>query len=878
MKRFLWRIWVLSIVFSLLCAGAMGVETAEETASDGAEVSYCIIARYDGSQFGDGLSWESLEEIVSAVGFLYPEYVKARFSVLALKQDSTEGITLFSGSIDAGMPVFFPEAMVTVSSVPLEKSIQSANRIVLIGQFSNDECAAFLDACSEEQKWLLITEAQSITEEKIPWISAGSVLSTAKQIYEFFEEDSFPQQLVLETTTLTEYSLAANTEGDLLACHILAEGIQEAESIDPEVWAVFPNYSFYSWKQSVDHTLQLANDGHEKEILICRSFNPYSLDCRMDDNPVWGVKDKPSITVEVRLKPEYEKYAHCIPLTSEEWHAQLYWENRDDEPIGFSQDGMCFFSCLDLSTFVTGEHQLILDVWNERSPSVHWQKIHNLLVENHTPELTSQASAEWVYYLSAPIDPNVPTEIDLSSIFTDDGGAEFLSFSMEPSQTAGVSLAGSLLSVVPEELTQEETLLHIIASDQAGQKSCAYDLRLSRVMLRESLNNGRVVITLNGGEQKGTPLSVCAEYFFTEDVKNYFTVLTEEQQDQFRQMLHPSIQIDGKEPFPLTEMNQVPMSDTAVAYEATYDDILPTGNHTIEFLLSLNNETAPFASETATMEVKNQRPQILFTEESIILEIPGPFFLNQNIETQQTELKLDAVVGVEPLDVITLKATGKTMRLYKINENAYLFTDEDAQDEPVDSIHWDTAGAAPSITIRKTCHGSEEIKIYISDQDGAAPEVSPLILAVEARYRNQHQLFLIFWIAVGLVLALNVSIILVNVLKPRFTSNHQLTVTYDDYHCVLNLHSWKKKGISLQEVLIFSGAPIPDVLPPQLEKVSITPGRREYAAVIRNAKKYGVVVIQDNAEQDRNRILVKAENPVEINLGAKSLLVLVFQY
>ena len=113
----------------------------------------------------------------------------------------------------------------------------------------------------------------------------------------------------------------------------------------------------------------------------------------------------------------------------------------------------------------------------------------------------------------------------------------------------------------------------------------------------------------------------------------------------------------------------------------------------------------------------------------------------------------------------------------------------------------------------------------------------------------------------------------------RFTTDYSkedvLHVVYRHYEADIPAASWKKHGITLQEILIYGGIPIINTLPSKVcRHVTFMPGRRNSHILIRNAKRCHLMITLDGAIQDSNKISIQHTNVVEIHLSDQDILLI----
>lgn len=108
-----------------------------------------------------------------------------------------------------------------------------------------------------------------------------------------------------------------------------------------------------------------------------------------------------------------------------------------------------------------------------------------------------------------------------------------------------------------------------------------------------------------------------------------------------------------------------------------------------------------------------------------------------------------------------------------------------------------------------------------------------------------------------------------------YSKEDVLHVVYRHYEADIPAASWKKHGITLQEILIYGGIPIISALPSKVcRHVTFMPGRRNSRILIRNAKRCHLMITLDGAIQDSNKISIQHTNVVEIHLSDQDILLI----
>ncbi len=572
----------------------------------------------------------------------------------------------------------------------------------------------------------------------------------------------------------------------------------------------------------------------------------------------YSMGDRPLVTASIDLTQGVDE--KTFRFNPGEWTvtAELTDANGTrTQPMAW-QDGV-FAAELDLSGQKT-DLSVRVKAENSRDAGLNLTSAGTvtLTVENDAPALAEDApAADLTLWFDEPGREDADLTLSLADSFTDDGGKEGLTYRLDPADLPGITLDGGTLTVCAAKLAPDgdgKVVFTVTAEDRGG-KTAERTFTLTPIDVMKTLQGGETVLTIDGGGAKDAALTLTGAWKLPEILADYAKAnpLT----------LTGTITFDGVG-LEAERSEEAPYTWTAGVTQAR-----ETGSHTAVFTASLA-DGAELGRAEAAAQTDNANPALKdpFGGTPVQLEVPGPWFLFSDIRKDSVTRPVSDFIGAyEALDVITFTLTSSDpdAGLWE-KDGAYYFMDgESANMKRAESIVWDTSGEAPKLTLRHSVHGTGRAELRARDQDGAEAENSPVRITLTARYHEEDTLILIAAIALGAVQAIILLLVVRQLLKPKFGAEDWLYADYGGCESAFPVASWKKKGLSLREVLIYSGLPVTGELPAQADKVMLMPGRRSGALVLRGVKLLENGVQIDGAAQDRNRI--QAERDTRVNIG-----------
>lgn len=714
----------------------------------------------------------------------------------------------------------------------------------------------------------------------------GSLLEAALDAYQLLERGNFPQICSLEPVENGLIHLVPpENRPQRLNC-IIVEGTPEEQTDS----ALFPRQETADcitvYAGAAVEEEQVIRVGSTTKVLVNRVLEPFQLTVSgLDEKETFSSTERPALTVGMVITDGensafFGETQHWTigSLVGEQQTPETRWASGEDSAPSVT---------LDLTRLTTGDWPVTVTANLDECPGLDYSCVINLQVKNDAPaikeEQTRTPKADW--WLDTPVMPKEETQpavFPLRDCFTDDGGAENLTFHVTP-EADWYSVADGTLTVDLKQIPRDEMqTLTVTAEDSAGQKSEELTFQLTARSVREELKKAKITLIPTVQERI---LSTKYTYQLPESLQSYLDRLGEEQA-AFLADLTPSLTLND-------ESLEVTIPDTWNGLECIYSVAdkgpLPTGSYALTAAVSLRDEGAgestrtediTESTRTEDITVENVGPSLeVANPEQVSLLIPGPLFLQRDVPEaeQQKVYPLGQLIKTEALDKITVTPKEGDMRLFQ-NGSEWLLTDETEEQMPegwkaADQLEWDTTngGEAPTLIIRHRGYGETKQTLEFKDQDDGQAK---LTLTITAIYRNDAMLRLILWIVIGIVAAVIAAAVIRQLLKPRFTPDSKLQVRFGQYKGMLPLVSWGKKGISLTDVLIYTGIPYAGELPPKLNKLMLMPGGNKCGLMLCNAARCDVMVTKDGADQDSNKIRIDSGNEVKIGLEDGSSLIL----
>ena len=873
------------LILLLVYAAVFAVSSFAEQLPD--QVSYYIfISSGNEADFA-----AYLPDVFNAFSFLHPDYVEVKLNIYQapeFNRRTDNCIELFSGTVGgqdgfariksalANLGSTEQSGMVMAAEQILQEVGRQNAKVVFAGSF-NMNGVSYL-----KSKWVPLTNGQPYavlnSNEAQRAAVPGTILirndvpGMAKDLYDQLCKNDYDQMIITEATTANEFS--ALIDSNVRKIRILASSNTYYGSNEP-VYTDGMITLIDIPAEAGQYKLELEDNGQEKKIVINTVYQPFHLGASSleGQKEAYTMSDQIMVTTVIEAR-EGQIIDSFVP---EDWNVKLIMTQEDKDPIAFDMnwDGTAFTYPLALRD-KSGTYNLSVEADNRtrfwlRLPG----EIGQISVKNDPPVMVegTENSKDIVIWADDPLQNENETTVTLRERFADDGPAEDIGFRLEESVSWAEIQSGMLL-LHPEQMSEEASgTLKVAAFDAGGLVSAeAFTINATYYSVEKKIENVAVKMTLTGEENgefhRDTPVKMNVILSFPETLKPYLELLAgKETLNTFLEMIKAEITVNG-ETIPVEATKTEDGSMPELQYELIYDKVRPSGEYTVAFRAVLPEMGDKTVAETEkSLSVIDQVPTLNLDliAASSEKEIPGPLFLNRDIQVADSETTVDIgnLVNNEINDIITVAVSSdrEGMELY-LTETGYYFTDEPEENwEKVDQIIWDTNEVAPALVMRSAKHGKWNVGIDIKDDKENQATGSPLLLEIKNRFHDEELLIIIALSIIGIILLLIIIAIVHQILKPVYTENDILQVSMNSYSSEIVLQSWKKKGMTLRELLIYSAVPVIGMLPEKaLDKVELRAGGKKRRLVIRNAKSAGLQINLDDSLQSSNKICLESSN------------------
>lgn len=915
-----------AILFVLLACFLMGsVSAAAELPPE--QVDYYILFEYndktvntkDGKKlFEQAEHQDVLHALMNVLNFQYPDDVQVNFHVHTVRvlDNEDEANTynvyvnniqqIFSGTLEQSSDLdLLYQALENTS----EHSVKGSEKKTLYRfvQDIDQPNAHFVVVCDMENgknKNILancfgngISHCILNTNEKyvakadnalnVMLFQPGTEFETAYNLFKHFGGDQYVQDVVLHSTANMDYTVSASnaeTQKVLLDSKLMIT-LNEAE--------VFENRNLTQIRNKAtdrDLSLQFESLYDKTHILVVDAFVPFVLNNVSQLQEEYGMKDTVLLECSVDVFDPQKGYRH-IP---EQWEVEAVLLQDQNEFIVkemvYSPEKMCYTASVEL-TEIVGEYDVLFRATQkEENGLVLENTLGKLSVKNNAPRfLEEKNELKREIWVNTPVEIKNDLFVDLTAFYDDDAGKNHLRYAVKEEQHQGfeVSEDGNL-TILPEELNEGISSVTIQVTDKANEVNEEFTVSCERFDGWALLQNGTVSIALQDEEEpiyKDTPLTFNAQYRLPQSAAYYMKRLESEGEEklaEFEKLISASFDITGTNiPATATRGNE----QYTWNFSQTWGQTRNLGEHKASIMVNLG-ENQLSAQDEITFVVENRAPVIqkANAETEYTVDIPIPFALFPQIDVIEKTLSFDELVKSETLDELTInfsevqKPEGESLKLYRCQDDLYCYTNEEHTEwEQIEDavMLWDTAQNAPNVSVRITGYGQWRFDITVKDDTDTGAEGGPLHYTVNVQYYQQQ---LLTYIAIGIIafiVLLIIALIVRQSMKPKYGPEDILHVKYGEYCVDLPLHKWKKKGITLQEILIYGGIPYIRALPAKACKHTILmPGKKKYRYAICDAKASQLMVTVDGALQESNKIPIQEHNTVEIHLNEQDMLLL----
>ncbi len=891
---------VVLVILLLICAAVFAMPSMAEQASDTA--GYYVFIRMGNEADYAG----SLPSILNAFGFLHPDYANVMvhiYKVPSFNQRTDNCIELYSGTagtreslaqIQSALAnlVSTEQSVAGVAAPAIMETVKAeGGKVLFVGSFNTDSINEM------KSKWIpLVREipyAVLNSNQHQIGAAANSILirnddipATVMDLYRMMCANQYDQTVELQATTENAYEAAK------------PENTRQIRILAPANSYYAPEEAFYTDQQMVlitvepqseQYKIELEDNGAEKKIYVSTVYDPYHLNgiALEEQKDSYTMSDRITVKAAVESRPGQTLFT----FVPEEWSFStvLRQEGKEETVLPMTWNGTAFEADISLRD-KSGEYDLAVKASNVIRP---WADLTGeagrINVSNGAPLMKADAeeNKRIIIWLDDPLHNEYETVVPVRDWFTDDGPAEDLTFTLAE-DVPWAEIRDGELHILTDKMGEEASGILQVSATDATQLTSSRSLKVdvSGYSVSKHMPETRASIRISGEEDgafhKDTPVQIETELIFPDIMKPYMDLLSEKGTlDEFLGMIkaaftvnEETLDVNGEK----TEQNDMP----GLRYQTTYEKVRDTGLYTVAFKAVIPEMNELTVSETDTGLSIVDRIPTLNTEgytETIQKEIPGPLILNKDLPASEGELSIDLgkLINTEVNDVITVKLAGKEgMELFR-TDSGYYYTDKPEDGwEKTDGIVWDSREEAPKLTMRSSAHGEWSTEIRVTDDGDNEAKGSPLKVTVKNRFRNEDLLITIALAVIGVIVLLIILAILHQILKPAYYENDVLQVSMNNYSAEIPLQSWKKKGFTLRELLVYSGVPAIGALPAKaMEKVELRAGGKKRRMVIRNAKKTDLQVKVDGVLQGGNRIyLESSNNKAEIVLNEQETITL----
>mgnify|MGYP003361862493 CR=1 FL=1 len=557
-----------------------------------------------------------------------------------------------------------------------------------------------------------------------------------------------------------------------------------------------------------------SDDAMSAEIQVFRwtQYAPYELSL---ESPPETIQKGENLSLRGSIKQS--------PLLSD-WMMEVTWSRGNEgetenysEQIPVDENGN--FSWSKKMT-VSGDMQLWIRGTSQKTGYSTPEQTMTISVKNSPP--TSSVSEE----LSITLWKNselLPSDYvtDLSTLFEDTDnyeGNDVVPLKIEVPGGEGISTSreGMKLHIDLDDAEPGDYTLTAKATDLEGQ-TAEIPIHVRIIDATDALKTGEAKISIDPEQdtpyEKETPLKLSGTYAFSEHGRIYLEATQAAgQEKQLLDMLKgrfTATPFGGEIDAEMTEPEEVD-GKMVIHYLAKDSYLTPKAKGDIGLRFTVGDGIIESPPEKR-LSISNSAPKLKDkAEHRIKLHVPDPLF---GKETVQDKLLLSDYFREEPGDVLDFTITDKTGRLYlyKDGEAGYLLTDvQHGQYAVAEKITWDTEQGAPIVQFALSKQADYDISIHVTDNDGdsAAEDVT---LKIVTEWEHRTEIIVGAASILALLILLIAILILRQIKKPSYAVNNKLVIRCETWKSPqeysISLHPWKKKTITLQDIMPYLAVP-----------------------------------------------------------------------
>lgn len=903
MKRTVWFVLILMIIAALLLPAVTMAQAARK------DVRIAVLVQ-QGLKEKDlaGADNTTLERIFRSLTYIYPDYCNVTLDFYRVENiravNSANNIwpitscTRGEDGFDAALENLLSTANSMSKPAQTYKNLDEVMtvyagrnvRLLVVGNYNGNNYITS-DKMPAEVPCVLLNVAETETGlaqyEMKP--EKGRELEIAYQIYSLYDTDAYYQKVYSFTTEDYICTLEAATDAtEVISRKILVDTTVSQENPDPALTLTQPGNGLTVITAPNGGAVEFMPASKENglvTVVVATQKQPYisTVSQTAGETVSHTMNEQLELTVAFE---QIEDSASAFRFDASEWAvtADIIGDNWNRQLI-LEPDGMVFKATVACEDLGPGSGKVTIKTVNKAEPFLTRQETEfPLEITNSAAAYSGGNGQSFSIWDNAPVAPNNDLTMDLNGLYTDDGGNDRLIYSLEGDLAEAAAIGSDLvLRLDPEKIKNDGTIT-VVVTDKAGISNRDLVINVKYYDVSTMLVNDPAMMRMlvDGTEQasacKDSTVEAEATYTVPEDIRCYIDLLrTQNKMSSLSELLDVRAIVKGSESL-----------NSRIDYEDDYSirfivtDNGPSPVGPLHMGLNLYLVTGPeLVSYAGDIEVVNRAPAYtatLLDQPDHEISIPGPFFLNQDKDVETVTLKLDEILQTEVLDQITvLVETEPALGLYTDPEGRYVLTDATETEGlvSVEKIVWNTEDPAPELQIRITQRSNVQMSLSTVDDCGASPENDPVVLNFAVRYYNEQLMIMIAAGIAAAILLLILILVIRQILKPSFKPGETLHVKYGDYEADIGVEHWKKKGLTLRDVLIYAGVPVVGDIPlKECTATMVMPGRKTSVAEIRRKGKWTIGVTVNGAEQNKKSIRIRTGTVAEINLAEGKQLLL----
>ncbi len=571
------------------------------------------------------------------------------------------------------------------------------------------------------------------------------------------------------------------------------------------------------------------------QIRPLRVDEVFKLNCTLSPEP--GEDGKYAKFENISVAGNIEAVETNIPVYESNWKVHAELVDSKGSPVRnleAEMTGTQYQLSFDMDQ--RGEYTLRLSAENTGMEGWNISNEASVRIRNTKPTFTGTAeNLSMDVWTNSIVEKEDPFEINLADYFEDDSdNAEKnvtgnLHYKLDVQECPGIVLEENGMLKVDSETLEKSWDLNVIVSDDEDEKD-VQPLQIHRqdipTLLMTPENWKAELKWLQKEDQKDlykdTPLEIQASMTFEDqNLRNYWTWLGDA--------------AEGFEGFPVTlklvssdEAEETVLQTKQLNLKWNQDEECFSGSVVfdrnrkaghVSVTASMSEQLAGETIQSRSVSIVERTPVVSDEMIETTILIPGPWVLNANLQVQSYDMQLEKIVEVEVLDELKVQIKGLTDgKLHKLSETEYIYTDsQNTGGDVCSEAIWIPGGSTPFVLQLESIQwGEHDVEVTVSDREESNGQKIRVHLTVE--YKNQKALIIAGAVLAFLLLAAIVALIIRQITKPAFDmrSKVQLEVLSDSKTVDKKdvwICGWKKKKVSLRDILIQSGISIIGEIP-----------------------------------------------------------------